>query len=141
MAHTSRIGLGFACAAVLGLSTTTAAKVHGDRTPAAQKALDKALAGRVPGKPVNCIPNYRGSQMQVVDDRTILFRDGRNVYLQTPKGGCQGLAGGYDTLVTRLYGSSQLCGGEINRMVHLNTGQGGGTCVFGDFVPYMKPKG
>lgn len=77
--------------------------------------------------------------MQVIDDWTLLFGSGRTVYLQTPRGGCPGLASFRNTLVTELRGSSQLCNGDLNRIVDLSSGIGGGGCVFGPFVPYSKP--
>lgn len=77
--------------------------------------------------------------MQVVDDWTILFRDGGTVYVQNPRGGCPGIGSGRNTLVTRLWGSSQLCDGDISQLVDLSTGSSGGACVLSPFVPYRKP--
>jgi hypothetical protein len=109
------------------------------RSPKAQRELTEALAGRIPGKPVNCIPNYRTNQMQVIDDWTLLFKDGRTVYVQNPRGGCRGLGIGGYTLVTRQFGVNQTCSGDINNLVDLHTGMMGGSCVFGPFVPYTRP--
>jgi hypothetical protein len=123
-------------AALLGSCASTPAQET--RSPKAQKELDEALAGRTPGAPVNCLPNWRSNDMQIIDDYTILFRDGRTVYVQNPRGGCNGLGSGAYTLVTRQYGTNQLCSGDINRMVDLRTGMGGGSCVFSPFIPYTK---
>ena len=109
------------------------------RSPRAQRELAEALAGRTPGPAVRCIPNYRANHMQVIDDHTILFHDGRTTYVQNPRGGCSGL-GGSMTLVTRPFGTSQLCDGDINHTVDLTSGIRGGSCVFGPFVPYTKPR-
>jgi hypothetical protein len=79
--------------------------------------------------------------MQVIDDSTILFQDGRTVYLQKPRGACSGLGNGSRTLVTRQFGTNELCDGDINRTVDLVSHIEGGACVFGPFVPYTKPKG
>ncbi len=76
--------------------------------------------------------------MRVIDDWTILFRDGRTIYVQTPRGGCPGIGSGSTTLVTRLRGSTDLCDGQINKLVDVSTGIGGGACVFGPFVPYTR---
>jgi hypothetical protein len=93
----------------------------------------------VAGAPVDCVPNYRtATQMQVIDDNTIVFHDGNTVYVQNPPGGCRGLGIGGYTLVTRQFGTSQICRGDINNMVDLRTGMIGGSCVFGKFVPYRK---
>jgi hypothetical protein len=110
-------------------------------SPRAQRELADALAGRTAGPPVRCIPNYRANQMQVIDDGTILFRDGGTVYLQRPQGGCPGISTGGRTLVTRTFGSNNLCDGDINQLVDLGSGFSGGACVFGPFVPYSKPRG
>jgi Family of unknown function (DUF6491) len=111
------------------------------RTAEQQQELDKALAGRVAGAPVNCIPNYHTSGMQIVDDYTILFKDGRTIYLQRPRGGCPGIRSHSNILVTRLFGTTQLCSGDINHLVDPVSGIGGGACVFSQFVPYTKPAG
>ncbi len=123
------------------LASCTSTPVQEVRSPKAQKELTEALAGRTVGPPVNCLPNWRTSNMQIIDDYTILFRDGRTVYVQNPKGGCNGIGSGAYTLVTRQFGTAQMCRGDINRVVDLRTGMGGGSCVFSEFVPYTKPKG
>ena len=70
----------------------------------------------------------------------ILFRDGRTVYLQKPRGGCPGLGAAAYTLVTRPFGTTELCDGDISHTVDLVSGIQGGACVFGPFVPYTKPR-
>lgn len=111
------------------------------RSPDAQQELDQALAGRVAGKPVSCIPNYRASDMQIIDDWTLLFKDGSTIYLQNPRGGCNGIESRRNILVTTLRGTTQLCSGDINHLVDPVSGIGGGACVFSEFVPYTKPTG
>ncbi len=125
--------------AALVMTSCTSTPAQEARSPKAQKELAEALAGRTPGPPVNCLPNYRSNEMQIIDDYTILFRDGRTVYVQNPRGGCNGLGSGAYTLVTRQFGTNQLCSGDINRVVDLRTGMGGGACVFSPFVPYTRP--
>ncbi|WP_156930296.1 hypothetical protein [Sphingomonas jaspsi] len=104
-----------------------------------EQELAVTLAGRTAGTPLRCIPNYRATQMEVVDDRTFLYRDGKTIYLQRPRAPCTGLANRSFTLVTKQYGTNQLCSGDISQLVDLRTGMQGGACVFGDFVPYTKP--
>ena len=108
------------------------------RSANATQELATALAGRTAGEPVNCIPTFRANEMQVIDDQTILFRDGSTIYLQKTNGSCPGLASGANTLVTRSHGINQLCSGDIQRLVNLPSGVGAGACVFGPFVPYKK---
>ena len=125
-----------AAAVVTGCSTAPAEQTRG---PRAAKELADALAGRVAGPPQRCIPTYRNSKVQVIDDWTILYDQGGTVYVQNPPGGCRGLKSG-DTLVTRQIGTAQLCQGEIAHTVDLLSGVEGGGCVFGPFVPYTRPR-
>lgn len=127
---------------LIGLAAAgcTTASDQETRSPKAQRELAEALAGRTQGPAVRCIPNYRADRMQVIDDYTILFHDGRTVYVQNPRGGCPGLGSGSRTLVTRQFGTSELCDGDINHTVDLVSKIHGGACVFSPFVPYTKPK-
>jgi hypothetical protein len=124
---------------VATISSCSTAPAQQARSPHAQKELAEALAGRTQGPPVRCLPSYRDTRMEVIDDWTILFRDGRTVYVQNPRGGCRGIGIGRLTLVTRKFGTNQTCEGDINQLVDLQTGIGGGACVFGPFIPYTKP--
>jgi uncharacterized protein DUF6491 len=139
MNFSARTVAGLSCAAALAACSTTPAQVT--RTAEAQQELDQALAGRVAGAPVNCIPNYRATDMQIVDDWTLLFKDGRTIYLQNPRGGCPGLNSQRNVLVTVLRGTTQLCSGDIHHLFDPVSGIGGGACVFSPFVPYTKPAG
>jgi len=124
-------------AALIVGSSTAIAERDSYSAKSAQK-LGKALAGRTAGQPVSCIGNMRGSDMTIVDDYTLLFKEGGTVYVQKPRGGCYGLGNGTYTLVTRLNGSNRLCSGQIGEIVDRVSGYGFGSCVFGDFVPYRK---
>lgn len=110
-------------------------------SPSAKSAekLAKALEGRTAGQPAMCVPNLHGqARMQVIDDGTILFRDGSTIYLQRPAGGCPGIESRGYTLVSRKVGQHQICRGDIQQLVELQTGIQGGTCVFSEFIPYRK---
>lgn len=122
------------------LAACTASAVPDTPSPRAQRDLAEALAGRTQGPAVRCIPNYRANNMRVIDDSTILFQDGRTVYLQKPRGECFGIGNGSRTLVTRPFGTTDLCDGDINRTIDLVSHIEGGSCVFGPFVPYTKAK-
>jgi hypothetical protein len=129
------IGLS-AAVLVAACSATPAQPV---RSPQASRDLAKALAGYTAGQPVRCIPGFPRVRMQVIDDNTILFSGNRTVYLQRPPGGCLGIGSQSSALVTQTWGVNQLCQGDINRLVDISTGMGGGSCAFGPFVPYTKP--
>jgi hypothetical protein len=111
------------------------------RTARNEADLRHELAGKVPGRPVDCLQTPHSNNMQVIDDRTILFHDGSTVYVQSPAGGCSPLGSSGYTLVTQSYGGMGLCRGDIARVVDL-TGGGFtvGSCSLGEFVPYEKPR-
>jgi hypothetical protein len=125
-----------------GLPLLACASTPGQAThsPKAQKELAQALSGRTAGPAVDCIYNYPANKMQVIDQWTVLFRNGGTIYVQNPRGGCPGLGFPGYTLVTRSVGANRLCSGDIARLADLSTGTGGGSCVLGQFVPYTKPK-
>ena len=107
--------------------------------PKAQARLAQLLAGKVAGRPQACLPSHRANDMAVIDDRTIVFRDspGR-VWLMHPLNECNLLSAGPYALVTRS-STSALCRGEIAQVVDTMSGANVGSCVMGDFVPYVRP--
>ena len=108
------------------------------RSASQQQSFDKALAGKVAGKPESCLPLQRSNDMVVIDDDTILYRDGRTTYVNKPLGGCNNLGNGSYALVTRSQGS-QLCRGDIAQVTDMTTGVTVGSCALGDFVPFRAP--
>ena len=123
---------------VAALIAACAAQPMGpDRQARGQAQLAQALAGKVAGRPMSCLPNYRSMDMEVIDHDTILFRDGRTVYVQNTNGGCypHGTSVGY-TLVTKQIGGGGNCRGDIAHVVDSSTGAFAGTCSFSDFIPY-----
>jgi hypothetical protein len=132
---------GFAFGGALLMWSCSTSPTNYTRTAQAQQELNKALAGRVAGEPVSCLPTYRANDMRIIDDWTILFEDGSTIYLQNPRGGCPGIENHRNVLVTRLMGTGQLCSGDISHLVDPATGMGGGACVFGPFVPYTRQAG
>lgn len=119
--------------------TTTAAEPP-TRTAKSQAEYQRLVADKVAGAPLSCLPSYRQNDMVVIDERTIAFRDGRaRVYVNHMQGACNNLGGTY-ALVTKTFGSSQLCRGDIGQVVDLTNHFTVGSCVFGDFIPYTRPK-
>ena len=107
------------------------------RSAAAEQQLQQLLAGKSPGAPQSCIPRYRPADMVVIDDNTVLFRDGsRRVWRTEMRGHCALLGSGHYTLVTRSFGGSGPCRGDIVQLVDLSSGITAGSCAWGDFVPY-----
>ncbi len=120
--------------------TTTAAQQQPFRSAGKQLQFDRMLAGKVAGPPQSCLPHYSSNDMVVIDDSTIAFRDGsRRVYVNHMMGGCSNLGGAY-ALVTKQFGSANLCRGDIGQVVDLTNHMTVGSCVFGDFIPYIRPR-
>ena len=120
--------------------TTTAAQQQPMRSVQSQQQYDRLLSGKVAGAPLSCLPGFRSQDMVVIDERTVAFRDGSSrVYVNHMQGGCSNLGGPY-ALVTRTFGGGQLCRGDIGQVVDLTNHFTVGSCVFGDFVPYVRPR-
>lgn len=104
-----------------------------------QARMAQLLDGKVAGTPQSCLPSWRTHNMVTIDDSTLIFQEspGR-VWLQRPKNPCNLLSIGPYALVTR--GSTgQLCNGDIAQVVDTMSGSNVGSCVMGDFVPYVRP--
>ena len=122
------------------LAACTTAPEPMTRSAEAEVHLAKLLAGKTAGTPVSCLSRWRSGDMVVIDDNTVIFRDGpRRVYRNDFRGGsCSNLGGGHYALVTKTTGSG-LCSGDIAQVVDVANGITVGSCVLGDFVPYMGP--
>ena len=126
-----------ASTAVLASCATT--EQPQQRSPKALAELASYLDGRVPGKPVSCLPSFRRDDMVVIDENTILFRDGANrVWRNDLKGPCNNLGRPGTALLTRQF-SSSLCSGEIAQVIDTAGGFTVGSCSLGEFVPYTGP--
>lgn len=102
-------------------------------------ALAEALAGRVAGKPRNCIALSPGDGPEVIDSRTILYRQsGARVWLNRLEQACPALRE-EDIVVVESYGG-QLCRLDRFQVVGRNGGVPSAFCFFGAFTPYDSPK-
>jgi hypothetical protein len=109
------------------------------RTAEAEAHLNQLLAGRTAGPPRSCLSDFRANNMVVIDDDTVVFRDGRTVYRNDFMGaGCSRLGSGHYALLTRRVGGIGLCRGDIAEVKDLANGMTVGSCVVGDFIPYTK---
>jgi hypothetical protein len=123
------------------LASCAAAPPQPTRTAEAQREFQVALAGKVAQPPVSCLPNYRAGDMKTIDENTILFRDGSSrVYVAHMQGSCTGAGSGNYALLTRQYGGMGLCRGDIAQVVDTVNRVPVGSCVFGDFTPYVRPR-
>jgi hypothetical protein len=134
-------GLSIALIASALAACTTAPEPMMTRSAEAEAHLDKLLAGKTAGVPVNCLSTFRSGNMVVIDDNTVVFRDSpRRVYRNDFRGGsCNRLGTGSYALVTKS-SSTSLCSGDIAQVVDVTSGFTVGSCVLGDFVPYATPR-
>jgi hypothetical protein len=125
-------------AASTSLFMTAATAVARDRdTPDVQ--LQKLLAGRQAGRPVNCLNQASLGSSTIIEGRGILYRRGATIYLNVPRTGARDLDDD-DILVTRSSGS-QLCSGDSVNLVSRASRFQHGFVILGEFVPYTRMKG
>ena len=100
--------------------------------------LQKALAGRVAGKPVDCISLLGSNSSEIIDGKVIIYRVGSRLYVNAPRSGAESLRRD-DILVTRTIGS-QLCSIDTVRLIDRASGFPRGFVSLAQFVPYSKTK-
>jgi hypothetical protein len=98
--------------------------------------LRKALAGRVAGKPVNCISLPSTNSSQIIEGKAIIYGSGGRLYVNEPRSGAESLDDD-DILVTRVTGS-QLCSIDTVDLVDRASRIQRGFVVLGQFVPYTR---
>lgn len=126
----SKMLVGAALASIVSVPLVASPRL----SPAEQ--MNKALAGRVAGKPVHCIDPRLNSDTKVIDKTAIIYGSGRTVYLQEPTNP-QSLDDD-DILVTQLRGTGQLCSIDTIRLHDRSTGFYRGFVGLRDFVPYTR---
>lgn len=96
------------------------------------------LAGRVAGAPVDCVDRSQLGGPDIIDGRTILYRQSlKRIWRNDPQGACPGLRP-TATLIVEGYGS-QLCSGDRFRAREPGSIIPGPYCRLGKFVPYDLP--
>lgn len=110
------------------------------RSPTGERAYQTLLAGKVPGRPLSCLPNYNANDMTIIDGRTIAFRVGsRTTYIMHLTQGCEMLGGGSYALLSRQYGGPGTCRGDIQSVVDTLNHMTVGSCTVGEIIPYTRP--
>ena len=102
--------------------------------------LTAALEGRVAGKEQSCIQLDQATGNEVFRD-AILYRASRSKYFLADAPGCGSSRGHNDYILVQNVFGSQLCRGDIVRLVERVGGFTGGSCAIRGFTPYTKPKG
>ena len=114
--------------------------LFGAAAPAAprQETVEHALAGRIAGKPVDCVDHSRLDGPQVIDNKTLIYREsGRRIWRNDLIGECPGLQP-MDTLIVDIFGT-QLCRNDHFRALTPGLRIPGPICRLGKFTPYDKP--
>ena len=102
-----------------------------------QAQLDKIIAGRVAGKPVDCIDPRFNTDTRIIDRTAIVYGSGRTVYLQVPDN-ARALRDD-DVLVTHIRGGSgQLCSIDTVRLHDRSGGWYRGYVGLNKFIPYTR---
>ena len=110
------------------------------RPVAGASTMAYLLDGKMAGPPIRCMPSYRTTDMTVVDSQTVAFRESsRRTYLVHLSEGCGDIAFGA-ALVTKTYGTDQMCAGDIARTAMGGSHTIGGSCSVQSIVPYSRPR-
>ena len=123
---------------VLLAAVALAAPALASHRDTADVQLQKAIAGRVAGKPVNCISLSGSNSSQVIDGKAIIYQVGGKLYVNEPRSGASSLRSD-DILVTRTFGS-QLCSIDTVQLVDRAARFPRGFVSLGQFVPYTRVK-
>lgn len=121
--------------AALAIGISASAQVSDQLTP----DLAQALAGRVAGKPVNCIIASRVSGPDLLDPLNIVYRESRTRLWRNKLDEKCPLLRENDILVVERFGD-QLCRYDRFQIVNRNSGFASGYCILGAFTPYDMPK-
>lgn len=99
-------------------------------------AFERELAGRVAGSTETCIPTSQGANLRIVDGRTLVYEQGRTLWVNRLDSPCPGMRP-MDTLIVELHGS-QYCRGDHFRSTSTGNTIPGPICVLNDFTPYRR---
>ncbi len=102
-----------------------------------RSALERELAGRVAGQPRSCVPAGSSHGLEIVGERTLVYRRAGTVWVNRPLTECAGFRP-VSALRVETTGS-QYCRGDHVQAIELDNSIPGPTCVLGDFVPYRRP--
>lgn len=127
------IRIALIAAASLGALALPAAARENPRDEA---AVARILDGKTPQAPRKCL-NAWESRNTSVHDGTVLFRISSKLLYKNDMQECH-LLHEDDILQTNLYGTSQLCEGDIAQVINRTGRYSKGACTFGEFVPYRR---
>ena len=103
-----------------------------------EDALQKAIAGRVAGAPVDCIQLRGIGASRIIEGRAIVYQVGATLYVNTPRSGASDLDD--DAILVTNTHSAQLCSIDTVKLVDRSGHFPRGFVSLGKFVPYTKPR-
>ncbi len=107
--------------------------------PLSAATRDDPLAGRVAAPAEDCVSLTRVQGPDVVDERTIIYRQNRRrLWVTHPVDACPSLRPQLSTLVVEVQGD-RLCRNDRFRVRSVNSPIPGPVCRFGRFTPYDLP--
>ena len=122
------------------LASCTTAPPAPSRSADRQAEFQQLIGGKVAQAPIACLPHYQANDMRVIDENTVVFRaSGNRVYVAHLNGGCNGLGSPSTTLVTKQYGTADLCDGQIATVYDSLSRTTVGSCSFERFQPFVRP--
>lgn len=124
-------------AAGLALLSAPAAMAEEEKSKG-EKELEKILEGRVAGEPTRCIRDFNNRRFRVIDGTAYVYGSGNTIYVQRTRHPDR--IDDDDILVTRKFGSSQVCRLDVMNTIDRFNGFFTGAVFFEDFVPYTRVK-
>jgi hypothetical protein len=110
------------------------------RTVDSQHQLDLMIGGKVPLRPVSCLPSSTlgSNDMKIIDSNTLAFRYGSEVYVAHTTG-CTNLSpnGPYTLLTHQFGGATGLCRGDVAQVVESGGAIPVGSCMITDVTPFV----
>ncbi len=101
-----------------------------------EQRLAELLEGRVAGEPQNCIRTRRNYNLTVIDDTAYVYGRGNTIYVQRTRH--PNRIDRDDTLVSRRFGTSQICKQDIVNTIDPLNGFFTGAVFFEEFIPYTR---
>jgi len=125
------------CVTALILGTAAQAPARAPAKERGEADLARELAGRVAGKPVNCLSLGRIAGQTIIDRTAIVYRGiGNTLWVNRPRGA--EMLRDDDIPVQFVYGS-ELCQLDQIKLLDRGTQMQRGFVGLGEFVPYTKP--
>lgn len=119
--------------AVLAMMSSCA---MGDRHDSGEARLAAELAGRSAGEARACVNTARRDGLRVIDEQTLLYREGQTLWVNRLPSSCPSLHPA-STLIVEIRGG-RYCNGDLVRALEPGSSILGPACSLGDFMPYTR---